>query len=170
MRTDFFPALLVLATVVLLSACNSQQVVTQTSTGDFGKTSPAARDSIRSFLEGYYDTMSARDWDAYRTYFWDEAILSTIWQKPGEDRARIFINTVDEFVAQSAEGPDSKPIFEEKMSGEPFIWIGENMATAHARYHAKFGTKEELLEWDGIDVFTLMRHGNQWKIISLAYE
>jgi len=56
------------------------------------------------------------------------------------------------------------------MTNTPEIRITKNIATVWARYHAKFGTHEVLTEWDGTDVFTLMRHQGQWKIVSLVYE
>jgi hypothetical protein len=43
------------------------------------------------------------------------------------------------------------------------------LATAWVKYKAKFGTKDDLMEWIGTDLFSLMEYNNQWKIVNLSY-
>lgn len=124
--------------------------------------------SIRNMLVRYYADMSKRDWKKYREYFWDSATIATIWQKPGDSAEKVNIITIDEFIRQTPNGPDSKPIFEENMTSSN-IRIDGTLAVAWAEYKARFGTKDSLMEWSGKDLFSLMRHRDQWKIVALSF-
>ncbi len=119
-------------------------------------------------LVRYYADMTRKDWKKYREYFWDSATIATVWQKPGDSAEKVNIITVDEFIRQTQNGPDSKPIFEETMTSSNINIVGE-LAEVWAEYKAKFGTKDSLMEWKGKDLFSLMRHRNQWKIVSLSF-
>ena len=123
---------------------------------------------IRDFLNQYYQTMSSRQWSAYRGFFWDKATLTTIWATDSTSAPTVQISTIDEFISKTGEGPDSQPIFEESMTSVD-IQIKKNLAQAWATYDAKFGNKEELMEWSGMDLFSLMKHEGEWKIVSLAF-
>jgi len=129
-------------------------------------------DSVHNQLEKiiyrYYQTMSDRDWQAYREFFWPDATLTTIWQAPGDQQPEVHVSTIDDFIAGTAEGPDSQPIFEETPITIE-IDIRGNLAIAWVSYEAKFGSEEQLMEWSGTDVFTWMLHGEEWRIVSLAY-
>ncbi len=130
----------------------------------------AEHDSIRTFLTNYYDAMSRRSWSEYKGFFWEKATLTTVWQPRGLTEPAVVVVTIDDFIRQTPEGPDSKPIFEEKMTAPPEVRVEGNLASAWARYNAKFGAEDDLTEWNGTDVFTLMKHNGEWKIVSLAYE
>ena len=149
-----------------LSACDRSAK----STSQQIPTSDITIDTLHNFLKGYYDVMSSRKWLEYRNFFWDNATLTTAWQPPGASGPRVAIITIDEFITQTPQGPDSKPIFEEKMTSAPEIQITNNIAVAKAAYEVKFGTKDTLMKWKGLDVFTLMRHNGKWKIVSVVYE
>lgn len=126
---------------------------------------PAA---VRERLVGYYDDLSDRDWDAFRTHFWERATITTRWQPPGEDAVRVVVSTVDEFVAKAPEGPGSQPIFEERMTSLTGTARGD-LAVAWAGYRARFGAPGDVQEWTGTDVFTLLRHDGRWRIVSLTF-
>jgi hypothetical protein len=113
--------------------------------------------------------MSAREWEKYREFFWPKATLTTVWKAPDDSIQTMHISTIGEFISKTFEGPDSQPIFEEKMHSCQ-LEVRNNLAVVWAKYSAKFGTKGDLNEWEGTDLFTLMRHQNQWKIVSLAFE
>jgi hypothetical protein len=116
----------------------------------------------------YYEDFSARDWEAFASHFWPGATLSTVWQPPTEPATRVVITTVEEFVAQAPAGPGSREIFEERMlSGE--LRAHADLAHVWARYHARFGDPGDVVEWEGIDAFTLMKHDGRWRIVALAY-
>lgn len=130
--------------------------------------SDIATKEIETFIIDYYSVMTSRNWTAYRDFFSDKASLTSIWQESTETNAQIFSNTISDFISQTANGPDSQPIFEEKPI-DIEIEIKENLAAVWVKYEAKFGSDNELIEWKGYDLFSLIRFENQWKIISLAY-
>jgi hypothetical protein len=37
------------------------------------------------------------------------------------------------------------------------------------RYQARFGDPDDVMEWRGVDAFTLMRRGGEWRIVELAF-
>jgi hypothetical protein len=124
---------------------------------------------IEEMLLGYYEDMSARDWEKYRTYFWDNATITTVWQQPGDTVSRVHIITIDDFIKETPHGPDSQPVFEEKMTGS-VINVKGNIAEVWADYDAKFGKPDSLMQWSGTDVFTWLHHQGEWKIVSLVFE
>lgn len=132
----------------------------------------AATDSLKQLIlskvEAYYSDMSARDWDDYSAHFWPDAHLTTVWQPPDSDSLQVIMTTIEEFVEQADEGPGSQPIFEEKLL-KADIKVYNNLASVWADYAAKFGTQDSLMEWQGIDAFTYMKHKGEWRIVSLAY-
>lgn len=131
---------------------------------------PAATDTtaVLAELQAYYRDFSARDWEAFQSHFWPGADITTVWQRPGDTVSRVLVMPVPEFVAQAPQGPDSREIFEERpMSSR--IDVQRDLATAWVRYHARFGDPGDVREWEGHDVFTLMRVGAVWKIVELAF-
>ncbi len=112
--------------------------------------------------------MSDRDWPAYRRFFWKKGTLTTVWQAQGDSTATVQVSTIDEFIAQTPQGPDSQPIFEEKMIDSQ-IDVKGPLAQAWVRYEARFGTEEELMEWEGTDLFSLMKHNDEWRIVALVF-
>jgi hypothetical protein len=129
----------------------------------------AEQDSIRQNILAYYKDMSDRSWGRYRSHFWDNATITTVWQRPGDSSRRVHVITIDEFIRDTPNGPDSKPVFEETMLGSEVAVTG-NLSVVWARYEAKFGSRDSLARWQGTDVFTLLRFGGTWKIVSLVFE
>jgi hypothetical protein len=130
----------------------------------------AAADSaaVVAELAAYYRALSARDWDAFADHFWPGAALSTVWQPPGEDSARVVITSIPDFVRQAPQGPGSRAIFEERMIDAQVVTF-RDLAQAWVRYRARFGDPGEVSEWEGMDAFTLVRHGGRWRIVGLAF-
>ncbi len=128
----------------------------------------SAKDSVRAELLAYYSDFSARDWPAFASHFWPGADITTIWQPPGEDRMRVDPTSVEEFIAAAPRGPGSRSIFEERMISFE-VRIFRNLAQAWVRYHARFGEPGDILEWEGIDAFTLLELNGQWKIAALVF-
>lgn len=160
MLTQYLSPVLVL--LLFCAACSTEH------TAEIPQPSPEKQE-IKDFLEQYYTTMSDRDWPAYQDMFWEKATLTTVWQKPGDSTAAVHITTIDEFIAQTPQGPDSQPIFEERMQ-QAEIEVRGNLARAWVSYSAKFGSEEQLHEWEGLDLFTFMRQDDRWRIVALAYE
>jgi hypothetical protein len=123
---------------------------------------------VSDVLNEYYDALSARDWGRFEDFFWPGATLTTVWTPPGETDPRVVFTGVPEFVAQAPEGPGSREIFEERLLSAE-VTVESGLAQAWVRYHARFGDPGDLLEWEGVDAFTLMRHHGRWRITALAY-
>jgi hypothetical protein len=124
---------------------------------------------VEKLLQGYYKTMSARNWQTYRNYFWPGATITTAWSQPGDSVERVDVTTIDDFIRETHLGPDSQPVFEEKMT-DSRIEVQGNMANAWVSYEAAFGKPDSLMRWKGTDLFTLLRHNGEWKIVSLVFE
>ena len=124
--------------------------------------------ALNAFITQYYSVMSNRDWKAYKAFFTEKAILTTIWQGPNDAKPTLFFNSITEFLAQTKNGPDSQPIFEEKPL-EIDIDVKHNLASVWVKYTAKFGTENNLMQWKGYDVFSLIKFNDKWYITSLTY-
>lgn len=124
--------------------------------------------AVDAAVRRYYARLSARDWQALRSCFWDGATLATVWQPAGESAPRVFVTDIDEFCRRGPQGPGSQPIFEERVTAIE-LRLFENLAQAWARYEARFGNDEELLTWSGVDAITLMRFDGEWRITSISY-
>lgn len=127
-----------------------------------------ADSELKAFITDYYTVMSERDWEAYKGFFMEKARLTTIWQEPGDSQPKLFSNSISEFLEQTANGPDSQPIFEEKPI-KIETKIKDNLANVWVNYEAKFGTEDELVEWKGHDLFSLLKYNGRWYIVSLTY-
>ncbi len=124
--------------------------------------------AVLAEIEAYYRDFSARDWEAFADHFWEGATMTTIWQPAEADTLQVMMMTIPDFVTQAPEGPGSKPIFEERMT-DAEVKVTGNLAQVWAHYEAKFGDENNLMEWTGIDAFTLMYYDDRWCITSLAY-
>lgn len=124
--------------------------------------------ALRSQVDRYYRDMSARDWKAYAAHFWPQATLTTVWQPAGEPAPRVVVTSIDGFLAQTAQGPDSKPIFEERLIDQEVRLVG-TIAQVWAHYEARFGDSTSVSTWRGIDAFTWLKHDGAWRIVALAY-
>ena len=130
---------------------------------------PIEQQAVLEELETYYADFSARDWAAFADHFWPDATLTAVWQPPGESSERVVATSVPEFVAKAPEGPGSATVFEEWMTAATLRVTSNGLAQAWVDYEARFGEPDALMEWSGIDAFTLMRHDGRWRITSLAY-
>lgn len=155
MKCIIIPIVLVFIPMMLLSCKPEKQV-------------PADNPEIQAFLENYYQTFSDRDWERFESLFTDQAVLTTIWQSESDSVPVLFTNTITQFLEQTGSGPDSQPIFEEHMVDSK-ITVNNGLASAWVNYEAKFGTSEDLMEWTGKDLFSLIRHEGRWYIASLSY-
>jgi hypothetical protein len=75
---------------------------------------------------------------------------------------------VPAFVAPAPLGPDSKPVFEERLLGAE-VRAYSNLAHVWAHYAVRFGDPDSVATWRGIDAITLMKHAGRWRIVALAY-
>lgn len=136
--------------------------------GSESSATDSLQQQVRAELERYYTDFSARDWTRFADHFWPGATLTTVWQPPGTAAPIVDAQTVPAFVAKAPQGPGSKPIFEERMTGAE-VRVHRNLAQAWARYKARFGDSTNVMEWQGIDAITLMEHQGRWRIVALAF-
>lgn len=148
---------------LLLGACAQR--------GEEGRDTPASPEEagLRKILESYYADMSARDWRKFRGYFWDNATITTAWQQPPDSVEKVHVVTIDDFIAKTPEGPDSQPVFSERMKGAS-ISVKDNLGSAWVDYDAEFGQPDSLMRWSGTDVFTFLKHAGEWRIVALVFE
>ncbi len=128
----------------------------------------AIKAAVKAELEQYYADFSARDWELFSDHFWPGATVATTWVPAGETKKQVMLSTIPEFVAKAPEGPGSMPIFAEWMNSVS-IRIEGDLATARAEYGAHFGTEDNLMEWEGVDVFALFNCDGRWRISSLSF-
>ena len=164
MKITGFLALAALA--LFPTAVAGQTGQTQTPSGEHS-TAPE-RVEILSVLHRYYEDFSNLAWDEFANHFWEGATITTVWQAPGEEKTRVVVTAIPDFIRQAGDGPGSKSIFEETM-GSAKVLVYQNLAVVWAEYDAKFGEPGTVREWSGIDAFTLMKHDGDWKIVSLAF-
>ncbi|NIM50179.1 MAG: hypothetical protein GTN62_07550 [Gemmatimonadales bacterium] len=125
-------------------------------------------EAVLQELDAYYRDFSARDWEAFASHFWPGANITTASQSPGTDSVSVMAQSVADFIAQAPQGPGSREIFEEWMI-EADVKVFHNLAQAWVRYGARFGDPGDIMEWEGIDAFTLMEVGGDWKISALVF-
>jgi hypothetical protein len=147
--------------LVVVSACGKKE--------SKGVNSTSSEQEIYSILENYYETMSDRNWKLYADFFSNKATLTTLWEAPADSFPKVTTYTIDDFLSQTKDGPDSQPIFEERMLHAE-ISARQNLASAWVEYEAKFGSEDSLIEWKGYDLFSMIKFENKWKIVSIVYE
>ena len=146
--------------LILLAACTVRRATPGAPNPD--------EETVRATVQRYYRDLSARDWPAYAAYFWPRATLTTAWQPPGEPAPRVIVTTIESFLATTGQGPDRKPVFEERLLGQE-VRVTGNLAQVWARYEARFGDSATVQTWRGVDAFTWMKHEGAWRIVALAY-
>ncbi len=150
---------LIIITLLMVSSCNEPSRHNSQS---------AESQELEKFINNYYEIMSDRQWQQYQQLIIAKASLTTIWSASPQSEPTIFTSSIEEFLAQTDQGPDSQPIFEEKPL-EIEVEIRGDLANVWAKYEARFGSETELTKWKGTDLFTLMRFQGQWYITSLTY-
>ena len=144
---------------IILAACTVRRATPGAPNPD--------EETVRETVRRYYRDMSARDWPAYAAHFWPRATLTTVWEPPGEPARGVVVTTLDSFLAMTGQGPDSKPVLEERLLGQD-VRVTGNLAQVWARYEARFGDSDAVQTWRGVDAFTWMKHEGAWRIVALA--
>jgi 5'-nucleotidase len=138
----------------------------QTRSAPTGSSETADRDVILARLDSYYADLSDRNWSAFASHFWPGATLTTVFQPPDEHAPRVVTTSVPAFVAQATQQA-SQRVFHERMQDAEVVVTGD-IAQVRARYEARISAPDAR-QWTGTDAFTLMKHGGEWRIVSLAY-
>ena len=127
-----------------------------------------AEQEVEEELAAYYRDFSTRDWNAVGGHFWEGAILVTIGQPSGETEERVVITPISSFLAEAAKAQTPAEEFESWLIDSK-VRIQGRVAQVWARFGArlKVPAGAEVMEWEGTDAFTLLRHGGTWRITSL---
>ncbi len=126
----------------------------------------ADREQILARLDRYYADLSSRNWSAFAVHFWPGATLTTVFQPADEHAPRVVTTSVPAFIAQATQQA-SQRVFEEQMVDADVVVTGD-IAQVRTHYEARISAPDNR-HWSGTDAFTLMRHGGEWRIVSLAY-
>lgn len=157
------------AVTVLAAACTRPEPAAEEMAPPQEVVTPdSIRDQVLAVVEQYYADLSNRDWPNVRGHFWPGAILTTIWEPPGEPAERVVSTTIEAFIEQAPQGPGSREIFSESMT-TAFVRGNNDLAQVWAGYDARFGDPGDIQEWSGIDAITLIRFEGSWRISSIAY-
>ncbi|MBI1265305.1 MAG: hypothetical protein GC187_11290 [Alphaproteobacteria bacterium] len=137
----------------------------------FGAALPAtAQETPGAALEALYDVISGPvgqpcDWDAMRALFLDEARMHvSVTDAEGADRAVSL--TVEDYIARNGERLAEIGFTEIETRRETFVYGG--LASVLSAYEAIRADTGELVA-EGVNVLTLMRVGDDWKIASIAW-
>ena len=112
-------------------------------------------------IEGMYDDLSSRRWEALQGHFLAGATL--IFSDPQAPK-RITPAEFIEIVKKNSEG---KEVFEERMT-HAWIRVHENLAFVWSDFAARIGTAIEFKTWSGVDAFTLIKVNGRWMISQIA--
>ncbi|HEY3226345.1 MAG TPA: DUF4440 domain-containing protein [Planctomycetota bacterium] len=112
-------------------------------------------------VEGMYDDLSSRRWDALEAHFLPEAEL--VFATPSGPRRM----TPPKFVEMVRNNVEGKDVFEERML-DGWIRTHGDMAVVWSRFAAREGKGDDIRTWSGIDAFTLIRVDGRWKVSQIA--
>ena len=125
--------------------------------------------AIVAALDEYYDRFSRRAWPEFRESFWPGALIATRWQAPGAAAPAVDLIPLDTFLARTGEGPDRLAVFDERMVYHEIRRHGD-LAAVWATFRATFAAPgAQPATHYGVDAFHLLRDGDTWRIVSLAF-
>jgi hypothetical protein len=141
------------ALLLLLSSCFVPH-------GASGKPDSTTSEIITA-IEGIYDDLSSRRWEAFQAHFLAGATLIF------SDRQAPKRITPPEFIEMVKKQAEGKEVFEERMTN---AWIRrhEDMAFVWTDFAGRIGTAIEFKTWSGVDAFTLIRVNGRWMISQIA--
>ena len=146
--------------LVILAACARE---TRSSVDD-----PQEEVAVRELIGRYYQDFDKRDWDAIADLFWSGAEITTVWQEIGEDSDRVVHTSIDEFFRDAPRENPFGETFENWMI-RANVSVYKGLAQAWVWYGARLDSEGEVVEWDGVDAFTLLKHEDVWKIAALMF-
>jgi hypothetical protein len=131
------------------------------------------RDEEKAVIETMqrcYQSLSSRDFLALRQCFWPQAIITTYWKRTPKSKApEVYVQYLEEFIVNASKSFGQLTQFSQ-VSRSHEINQYDNIAQVWSVYEMKFTTKEgKAMTWRGVDMFHLMRHEGQWKIVALTY-
>ena len=156
--------------IVVLAACRTERMVPGEAKAPPPPGARAADEAaILTALNTYYDRLSRRSWREFRTSFWPGAIIAVRWHAPADVRPTVHIQTLDQFLAETKNGPDRLAVFEEQMVHHEVRAYGD-LAAVWATFRATFGWPGQTPTTHfGVDAFQLLKGQGEWRIVSLAF-
>ena len=133
-----------------------------------GVDDPREELAVRELIDLYYQDFNNSDWNAVAGHFWSDAEITTVWQAAGENGDRVVRTTIDEFFARA---PRDNPYGEtfETWTIRAEVHVYKELAQAWVRYGARLDDSGDVVEWDGVDAFTFLKHDGVWKIAALMF-
>lgn len=116
---------------------------------------------IAAAVEGMYDDLSSRRWDALEAHFLPGASLVF------ETDSGVKRMTPAEFIETVRKSAEGKEIFKEEMT---HAWIQShgNLAIVWSNFLGQVGDAREVKTWSGVDAFTLVKVNGRWKVSQIA--
>jgi hypothetical protein len=159
-----------LGLVLVTLACRAERARRAGGGGGGGNDRHAAPDSaIVAALTTSDDRMGRRDWRACRASFWPRGTISSRWRAAGDAAPTVHVQTIDQFIAATKDGPDRLAAFEERMVHHDVMRAGD-LALAWATFRARFGMPGvPAATHYGADCVQLVEDHGAWRIVSLAF-
>lgn len=127
------------------------------------------RDNVTDVIQAYSESLTAQDWDSFLSMFWPGATAAAIRRPdPGSDPA-VMVSRVADRVADLAPILSSKPVFEATHQS-PAVFFEESLAMVWSPSATTIGEAADPNEIRGVDAITLLLVGDEWRIISIAYQ
>jgi ketosteroid isomerase-like protein len=123
----------------------------------------AQETDVRKTIDNVLKLLGAQDIDALAYHFTNDAVL--IVARHREGKWTNTVETAEKWLARMKNTPDASP-FEERLSNiEVTIDSGE---LAYVRADFEIVRDGKVISY-GVDLFTLLRMGDAWKIAAISY-
>lgn len=116
---------------------------------------------IITAVEGMYDDLSSRRWEALEAHFLPEASL--VFATPSGPRRM----TPAKFIEMVRKNVEGKEIFEERMTAGSVRAHGD-LATVWSSFEGREGNGADIRTWSGVDAFTLVKVEGRWRVALIA--
>lgn len=147
----------------LLAGCGGQSEPTRLDAAAMG------RDNVVDVVAAYSDELSSQDWDGLLELFWPGATVSAIRRPDTGGDPRVEVTNVTDRIAEMAPILESKPLFEQSLES-PAVFVEHSLAMVWAPSATRIGAAADPAKVRGVDALTLLRVGDTWGIMSLAYQ
>lgn len=139
------------------ASCSRTAVAAETSTARAPDTAQAA---VLAVVQRFFDAMAARDSAACRATLAPEGQIQVLNEQA--DGAKLSVRGLGDFAERVATWKE-RPL---ERIWNPTVLVDGRIAMVWAPYDFH---RDDKFSHSGIDVFTLMRSGEEWKIVSLAF-
>ncbi len=166
--------LLLLLLVITTGALAQQSPKTQATT-QVPAAAPANPDDVKSvdaIVHALYDVISGpagqpRDWDRFRSLFYDGARLIPTGRRPTDDKTGARVLTVEDYVKSGGPYFEKNPFFESQISArrEQFGNIAHVFSTYESRH-----AKAEAPFQRGINSIQLFHDGTRWWVMTVMWD